>query len=97
MVSISIGMLLVAALATLIASQSSTRGEIDKSGRMIENGRYSVQTLANDIQMAGYWGELTADPAAPGVLPDPCSVTLANLQDSMGMFIQAQIDRGDPR
>ena len=88
MVSIVIGMLMIAALATLIANQSSTRGEIDKSGRMIENGRYSVQTLASDIQMAGYWGELTNQPAAPAALPDPCSVTLADLESSIGLHVQ---------
>lgn len=88
MVSIAIGMLMIAALATLIASQSSTRGEIDKSGKMIENGRYATQTLANDIQMAGYWGELPSQPAPPASLPDPCSVATADLIDAMGMAVQ---------
>lgn len=88
MVSIVIGMLMVAALATLIANQSGTRAEVDKSGRMIENGRYAIQVLANDIQMAGYWGELSEQPAVPGALPDPCSVTLANLDQARGVPLQ---------
>jgi type IV pilus assembly protein PilW len=88
MVSIVIGMLMIAALATLIASQSSTRAEIDKSGKMIENGRYAAQTLANDVQMAGYWGELPTQPAAPASLPDPCSVATADLTAAMGMAVQ---------
>ena len=88
MVSIVIGMLMIAALATLIASQSSTRADIDKSGRMIENGRYAAQTVANDLQMAGYWGELGNQPAAPAALPDPCSVTAADLEAAMGVHVQ---------
>jgi type IV pilus assembly protein PilW len=88
MISIVIGMLMIAALATLIANQSSNRSEIDRSGRMIENGRYAVQAMATDIQLAGYWGELTAPPAVPGGLPDPCSVTPANLEAAMGVHIQ---------
>jgi type IV pilus assembly protein PilW len=90
MVSIVIGMLMVAALATLIANQSSNRGEIDKSGKMIENGRYAVQTIATDAEMAGYWGELTASdlPAAPGVLSDPCSATLADIEAALGVAVQ---------
>ena len=88
MVSIVIGMLMIAALATLIANQSSTRGEIDKSGRLIENGRYALQTMATDLQMAGYWGELTTLTAPPGVLPDPCSVTVADLEAAMGLHVQ---------
>ncbi len=87
MVSIVIGMLMIAALATLIANQSATRVEIDKSGRMIENGRYSVQTMTNDLQMAGYWGEVSS-PVAPLVLPDPCSVTVADIEAAMGVHIQ---------
>ena len=88
MVSIVIGMLMIAALATLIASQSSTRADIDKSGKMIENGRYAAQTLANDLQMAGYWGELGSQPTAPAAVPDPCSVTAADLEGAMGVHVQ---------
>ncbi|MES2999606.1 MAG: PilW family protein [Pseudomonadota bacterium] len=88
MVSIVIGMLLIAALATLIANQSSTRAEIDKSGRMIENGRYAVGVIANDAQGAGYWGELTTQPAVPAAVPDPCSTNLADLQAAFGVPIQ---------
>lgn len=88
MVSIVIGMLMIAALATLIASQSSTRGEIDKSGKMIENGRYAAQTMASDIQMAGYFGELSTQPTAPASLPDPCSLVTADLDAAMGVAVQ---------
>lgn len=56
MVSVVIGMLMVAVLAILIADQSGNRAEVDRSGRMIENGRYAVRTIAEDLQMAGYWG-----------------------------------------
>ncbi|HYF20457.1 MAG TPA: PilW family protein [Ramlibacter sp.] len=88
MVSIAIGMLMVAALATLIADQSQNRAEIDKAGRLIENGRYAIRAMADEIQMAGYWGELSAAPAAPGALPDPCSVTVADLTAAMGLHVQ---------
>ncbi len=87
MVSIVIGMLLIAAMATLIASQSSSRSEIDKSGKLIENGRYGVQTIATDVQLAGYWGELVNQPTAT-VLSDPCSVTVAALTVAMGLHVQ---------
>lgn len=95
MVSIAIGLFLVAGLATLIASQSSTRAEIDKSGRMIENGRYALQAIAADVQMAGYWGELSKAPTAPTALPDPCSVTIAgaqNIQESIPLHVQGYND-----
>jgi type IV pilus assembly protein PilW len=88
MISIALGMLMVAALATLIADQSGNRNEVDKSGRLIENGRYAIRTIADDLQMAGYWGELTNMPAMPAALPDPCSATVADLTAAMPLHIQ---------
>lgn len=88
MVSIAIGMLMIAALATLIANQSTTRSDIDKSGKMIENGRYAIQTMASDIQLAGYWGELSTLDAVPTSLPDPCSVVAADIEAAMPLHIQ---------
>ena len=94
MVAIVIGMILVAALATLIANQSQSRAEIDKVGKMIENGRYAVQVITNDLQMAGYYGETSTTPAVPASMPDPCSTTLTpandpnGLQVAMGLHVQ---------
>ena len=79
MISIVLGMILVAALATLIANQSTARSEIDRAGRVIENGRYSIQTITDDLQMAGYWGEVSTIGAYGGALPDPCDATEATV------------------
>lgn len=88
MVSIVIGMLMVAALAVLIADQSTTRAEVDKAGRMIENGRFAVQVIASDLQLAGFWGELSTVLAAPAAIPDPCSVTASDVDAALGMHVQ---------
>lgn len=88
MVSITIGMVLVAGLATLFASQSSTRAEIDRSGRLIENGRYAMQTLVEDLELAGYWGELTSLPAVPGALPNPCTTTSTDIDAAIPIHVQ---------
>lgn len=80
MISVAIGLLLVAAIATLIASQSGNRAEVDRSGRMIENGRYAVRAMSDDLQLAGYWGELNGVPSTPplAALPDPCSLEVVD-------------------
>lgn len=88
MVSIVLGMLMVAALSTLIADQSSNRAEVDRSGRMLENGRYAIRTMADDLQMAGYWGELSTTPAAPGTMPDPCSKVASDVAAAVAMHVQ---------
>lgn len=59
MVAIAIGLILVAGLATLFANSSQTGNEIDKSVRQIENGRYAIDLLGEDISVAGYYGELS--------------------------------------
>ncbi|HEX7888309.1 MAG TPA: PilW family protein [Ramlibacter sp.] len=92
MVSIAIGMIVVAALATLIADQSSNRAEVDRAGRLIESGRYSARVLADELQMAGYWGEISLSPAAPAAWADPCGAnpavpTQAEQVAAMGLHI----------
>ncbi|ROZ75818.1 hypothetical protein EEB15_14785 [Ramlibacter sp. WS9] len=90
MVAILLGMVIVAAMAVLIGNQSAARGEIDRAGRLIENGRYSITTMVEDLQMAGYWGEIYINPDAPtGMfaadftsLPNPCSVTVNSPEDA---------------
>ena len=97
MISIVLGMILVAALSVLIANQSATRSEVDRAGRLIENGRYAIQTLADDLQMAGYWGEATDAPTTVtlSAMPDPCSTTVTSgngatpgIQEGMALPVQ---------
>jgi type IV pilus assembly protein PilW len=100
MVAIVIGMLLVAAIATLIANQSGNRAEVDRAGRIIENGRFALSSMATDVQMAGYWGELNSDPTVPSHLttsdglPGPCNLTVSgadpvdSLESAMGVAVQ---------
>ena len=90
MVSITIGLLLIAAVATLIADQSSNRAEVDRAGRLIENGRYGVRAITEDLQLAGYWGELSGVPttAALAALPDACAKDLPTLEAASQLHIQ---------
>lgn len=73
MISLTIGLVLLAGVTTLIVKQSSTRDELDKSSRQIENGRYAIQLLRDDIEHAGFYGEYS--PPATTVYSDavdPC-------------------------
>ena len=90
MVSMTIGLILLAGLTALIAQQSSTQAELEKSSRQIENGRYAMQLLSEDIQMAGYYGEFSkvADLAVPGALPDPCLKTAIGIEPAMPFQVQ---------
>lgn len=89
MVAITLGMLILAALSTLFANTSVARGEIDKASRQIENGRFALQTLGDEIRHAGYYGPMVNAPGAPATWPnDPCSTSTADVRDSLGVPLQ---------
>jgi len=90
MVSITIGLILLAGLTTLIAQQSSTQAELEKSSRQIENGRYAMQLLSEDLQMAGYYGEFSgvSSLTVPTALPDPCATSASAIEPAMVFPVQ---------
>jgi len=69
MVSIAIGLLIVASLAMLFVANSRTRGEIERSGQQLESGRLAMELLRDDIHQAGYFGGF---PAATVQAISPC-------------------------
>lgn len=80
MIAMTIGLFLLAGLASLIAWQSSTRNELEKSSRQIENGRYAIQLLADDLEHAGFFGPYAPPRTTIYTLPtDPCDTTVASL------------------
>jgi type IV pilus assembly protein PilW len=88
MISITIGLLLLAGMLTLIVGQSRTRAEIDKSSRQIENGRYALTILQDDIQHAGYYGQYSGVMPPLTALPNPCAVDVVTLDASLAMPLQ---------
>jgi type IV pilus assembly protein PilW len=88
MISITIGMLILASLTTLFVNQSRTRTELDKSTRMIENGRYALEILSDNLRLAGFYGESdNALLALPGALTDPCSTTIAQMAAMLRIYV----------
>jgi len=89
MVSVTIGLLLLAGLTTLFVNNSSARDEIEKTNRQIENGRYAVQLLTDDLRMAGFFGEFNPNQlTAPTAVPDPCVTASADLRAAMPLHVQ---------
>jgi type IV pilus assembly protein PilW len=73
MVAMTVGLLLIAATSMLFASTSRARHELQKTSRMMENGRYAQDLLVEDLRSAGFYGEMTVLAAAASI-PDPCAV-----------------------
>jgi type IV pilus assembly protein PilW len=97
MISVAIGLLLLAGISSLIVNQSKTRADLDKVTRQIENGRYAIQVLQDDVQLAGYYGEFVNTGINAIVTPsgaDPCapftsgSTITADVLTALPMHVQ---------
>jgi type IV pilus assembly protein PilW len=82
MVAMVLGLMIASAMLMLYVRTVSSNVELAKANSQIENGRYAIQVLENDVAHAGYWAGfvpqhdlLTLDTAPGGVptaIPDPC-------------------------
>lgn len=77
MIAMLLGLIILAGLATIFANSSRSREELERASRQIENGRYAMETLSDDLRLAGFYGELSVlsltPPTWPTPPPDPCS------------------------
>jgi type IV pilus assembly protein PilW len=89
MVAITIGLLLLLAMTTLLSQQNRARDELGKSAAQNENGRYALMLLKSELQHAGYYGQFDGSGPPPAVLPDPCAVAAADIEEAMGLPVQA--------
>lgn len=91
MISTALGLVILGAVATLFVNNSRTRQEIERSSRQIENGRYAIQLLRDDLQLAGFLAEFNPTPLDTSTLtalPDPCAADLPSLRTALPLHIQ---------
>ena len=88
MISVVVSLVVLAGLSAMLVNVSRSNAEMAKSNSQIENGRFAIQALENELVHAGFWGEYVPQyddvsslfvPAdAPGAVPDPCRAYLAD-------------------
>lgn len=91
MISITLGLLILGGVTTVFTNNSRTRQEIEKTSRQIENGRYAMQVLGDDMQTAGFLGEFDPTPldtSALTALPNACATDLPTLRTALPLHIQ---------
>lgn len=86
MVAMVIGLVILLAVSEIFINNNRIRGEVEHTGRQIENGVFALQLLEDDLSNAGFWGE--ANVAAGGTVPPVCPTTLADLAAGMGYPVQ---------
>ncbi len=89
MVAITIGLAVLAGLVTIFSNSSATYGELEKTAQQIENGRYAIDLIGQDLRHAGFYGQFQGSTAIPAALADPCEVAnLANLNAGLVLPVQ---------
>ena len=89
MVDVTLGMLVMLILSAAMVSSSQARRETDQASRQVENGRYAVQILSDDLALAGYYAEFDPWPLpTPAAKPDPCATSVASLKTAMPLHLQ---------
>ena len=80
MIAVAIGLALLAGLSSLYVSTSKARSEFNKTSEQVENGRFALQSITRDIEMAGFYGRSSLPVStASYALPDPCATTPASM------------------
>ena len=88
MVAMTIGLVLLAGLVTLFSNSSEAQRELQRAAAQIENGRYAMDTLTQDLHHAGYYGQYLVIPGAAAA-PDPCALaTETTLFDGLKFPVQ---------
>lgn len=73
-VSLAIAMVLMTAMAGIFQQSISTRTQVEREGQRLESSRFSLDTLTEDIRLAGYYGPLTIPSGSiDWVYADPCT------------------------
>ena len=84
MIGVALGLVILAALTSFFVSSSSTRNEIERTSRQIENGRYAIEALRSEISLAGFYAELQTT-GTTWTTPNPClSATTADMGFALG-------------
>ena len=79
MIAMGLSLMILAGLVTVFVNNSNTRKEIERTTRQIENGRYAIELLSNNLILAGFYAEF--DPSTlpdPGSVPEACSTDLTD-------------------
>lgn len=95
MIAMALGLIVLGALATLFANSSRARTELERDSRQIENGRFAMELLTEDLRLAGYMGEIDMSPyvppsgVSPNPLPDACDLNPATWIAAFPLHVQA--------
>lgn len=89
MIALALGSLVGTALLVLFSESLKSREQIDRAGKKLESGRQALEVIADDLRLAGYYGEYapggeTLDKRLSEItyrIPDPFVATVSTAAD----------------
>ena len=93
MISLTIGLMIIAALVAVLSSNSRTAKTTDRSTELQSNGRYALDHLKRELRHAGYRGYSWADPNTPTTTITPIADECLGPNAVAGSFV-ANIRQG---
>jgi type IV pilus assembly protein PilW len=79
MIAITLGILIVLAMSYMMMNSLQSRNEMIKTSRQIENGRYAMDDLRKEVQLAGFYGSFVPTSTVKWMTPNPCATMLGDL------------------
>ena len=74
MIAVVIGLIILAALTSFFVQTSSNRREMERNAQQIENGRYAVNALREDLSLAGFYADITQPSSTVWNMPEACEL-----------------------
>lgn len=82
MIALTIGIIITMMLSVVFVNVSKANREQFQAAQQIENARFAMDVISNDLRLAGYYGEFGNLPPPAATLPDPCSAPGAGNVDA---------------
>ena len=88
MIAMTVGLLIVLAVTAMVLGNSRSNRELNLAAQQLENGRYAMHLLREELQHAGFYGLFYLLPPPPLLLPDPCATDLVSLLAGIALPVQ---------
>lgn len=71
MIGITIGLFLLIGVVSVFGNSNRVYTELNQASQQIENGRFAIQIMSDDVALAGFYGRYYGQLSVTGT-PDPC-------------------------
>lgn len=79
MIGLTIGLVLLTVLATVFDRTSGGRADLDRISRLVENSRFAVDVIGDDVRHAGFYGTFLPPSDTVFTNTSPCVWNVADL------------------